>query len=234
MTSAVGVVAGSGIDLRGIFDQVDSETPFHAIPGLLSGHVPGHDSVFLRGRAGAVPLVLQCGRLHPYEGHPLETVTRTVDILQQFGVRVIVFTNAVGGLLPELRPGDLVAADRVRTWRYAPYALPAEMIPDFVLPHADSRGAYHWMHGPCYETRAEIAALQRLGAATVGMSTAPELLRCAQLGLRAGVVSCVTNSCVRPERLTHLHVLETAREASGRLCQLLHAALPGLAATALP
>lgn len=229
MIDGVGIVAGSGINLRDLFDRVESEVPFRDVPGLVSGHVPGHDSVFVRGTAGGVPLTLQCGRLHPYEGLDFDAVTRSVDVLQAYGARTIVFTNAVGGLLPELAPGDLVAADAVRAWRYARYALPAEIVPDFVLPHADARGVYCWMHGPCYETRAEIAALQRLGAATVGMSTAPEMARCQTRGIRAGVVSCVTNSCVRPVRLSHDHVVATARRASGRLVRLLRDALPGLA-----
>lgn len=231
MTPAVAVVAGSGIDLRGLFDRVAEEIPFTAVPGLPPGGVPGHASVFLRGTAAGVPLVLQCGRLHAYEGLGFDTVTRTVDALRDLGARAVVFTNAVGGLLPELEPGDLVAADLVRAWRCARFPLPAEQTPDFVLPGADARGVYHWMHGPCYETRAEIAALRRLGAATVGMSTAPEMLRCGRIGLRAGLVSCVTNSCVRPQRLTHDHVVATARTASGKLERLLRDALPRLAAS---
>ena len=61
------------------------------------------------------------------------------------------------------------------------------------------------------------------------MSVAPEMARCAQLGIRAGVISCVTNSCCRPRQLTHEHVLQTARHASGKLTELLRGVLPMLA-----
>lgn len=229
MNSPIGIVAGSGIDLQDLFDSTPSVTAFAELPGLAVGHVAGHASVFLRGHCAGRPVVVQSGRLHAYEGLDFATVTRTVDVLHGFGVRTMVFTNAVGGLLPALEPGDLVAADAVHAWRYRGFALPHLITPDFVPPHCDAQGAYYWMHGPCYETQAEIAALQRFGAATVGMSTAPELVRCAALGMRAGMISCVTNSCVRPERLTHEGVLATARMASEKLCRLLRVTLAGLA-----
>lgn len=230
MSNPIGIVAGSGIDLRDLFDSTPATTAFAELPGLAEGHVAGHASVFLRGHCAGRPLVVQCGRLHAYEGLDFATVTRTVDALHAFGVRTVLFTNAVGGLLPALEPGDLVAADAVCAWHYTGFALPRHITPDFVPPHCDAQGTYYWMHGPCYETQAEIAALQRLGAATVGMSTAPELLRCTALGVRAGVISCVTNSCVRPERLTHDGVLATARKASEKLCRLLRVTLAGLPA----
>lgn len=230
MTPSIGIVAGSGIDLHTLFDSIEQETPFADIPGLAVGHVAGHASVFLRGHCAGQPVVVQSGRLHPYEGLDFDTVTRTVDAFHAFGVRTVIFTNAVGGLLPTLRPGDLVAADDVRTWRYNAFDLPPQITPDFVPPHCDAQGRYYWMHGPCYETQAEIAALQHLGAATVGMSTAPELHRCAILGLRAGVISCVTNSCVTQEHLTHASVLAIAHQTSAKLSQLLRATLPGLVA----
>jgi purine-nucleoside phosphorylase len=81
------------------------------------------------------------------------------------------------------------------------------------------------MHGPCYETRAEIAALRSLGDACVGMSIAPELFRCQELGMPAGVLSCVTNVCGGTDKLTHTAVLSAARQASARLRALLRQAL---------
>jgi purine nucleoside phosphorylase len=137
------------------------------------------------------------------------------------GVWCVVFTHAAGSLLPELRPGHLVAADTVHIWLYARWDLPEAVETDFLVPGCDYTGACYWMHGPCYETRAEIAALRRLGAAAVGMSIAPELVRCRELGMRAGVISCVTNQCGSAAKLTHDHVLETARAASDRLCAIL-------------
>jgi purine-nucleoside phosphorylase len=161
-----------------------------------------------------------------YEGHDYRAATSPVDALRALGADTVLFTNAVGGLADGLRPGDLVAVDRLapfappgrfRLWPDAPDSVPT----DGLLPGCDRTGSYAFVLGPNYETPAEIAALRELGAAVVGMSTAPEVARCRELGLRALVVSCVTNHCSDPEPLTHAHVLEVAARASERLVALL-------------
>jgi purine-nucleoside phosphorylase len=220
--SPVGVVSGSGLNLRALFDEVQGERAFSDFEHMPASHIAGHDGVFVFGRCGAVPVVLQAGRIHLYEGHRPSDVVSTIDALYRFGVRRLILTNAVGGLDASLSPGDLVAADRVESWRYTPHQFPAPMIPPISIPGCDAMGTYMWMHGPCYETRAEIAALQHMGALTVGMSLPLELARCEELGIEAGVVSCVTNDCTRhDETLTHDHVVETAARASERLAKLL-------------
>lgn len=213
----IGIVAGSGIELRPLLDELNREEPF---PGS-GGGIPGHPGRFLHGFCEGRPIVLQCGRLHAYEGFAFEEAVRTVDVLHGFGVRAIIFTNAAGGLRTGMRPGDLMAARRVLSWPYPRYALPDTITPDWVVPGCDHHGAYIWMHGPCYETHAEIATLRRMGADAVGMSTAPELMRCQSLGIAAAAVSCITNACAVQERLTHAHVIEVAAQASGRLCELI-------------
>ncbi|MBI2421867.1 MAG: purine-nucleoside phosphorylase [Candidatus Hydrogenedentes bacterium] len=230
MEARVAIVAGSGLDFASLFDEVFAIHKFETFPGLQAGHVQGHNYRFVFGAAAGVPLVLQEGRLHPYEGLRLEAATATIPLLASWGVRTILFTNAVGGLRAALRPGALVAARSVHTWPFARYALQESLRPNFVLPGCDAEGGYWWMHGPCYETDAEIRALQSLGGSTVGMSSAPEMQVAQALGLRAGIVSCVTNSCVDKSVLTHAHVLETARRSSERLRLLLGAQMDFLAA----
>jgi len=218
---ATAIVAGSGIDLTGVFDETHDTVPFSAVDGLVPSTVQGHASKFIHGVVAGVPVILQQGRLHAYEGFDFETITRTVDCLAQWNTSAVIFTNAVGGLRDDLVPGNLIAAEAIHAWPYNRLRLPEIQRPDWVLPGADARGAYWWMHGPCYETRAEIRALRQLGGASVGMSTAPELLRCARLGIRTAVVSCVTNACAIPQTLTHRQVLQTAQRTSTRLTQLL-------------
>jgi purine-nucleoside phosphorylase len=216
-----GIVSGSGIHLRPLLDEVVLEVPFAEVDGVATASVAGHDGHFVFGRCGGFPVVLQAGRIHLYEGHGYEAVTATVDALRSFGVDALILTNAAGGLAPELAPGDWVAADQVLAWRFAAHAFPERMTPDFIVPGCRATGSYIWMHGPCYETRAEIRALQAMGGITVGMSVAPELERCRQLGMRAGVVSCVTNNCTTQESLSHVQVVDAARKASEHLCEIL-------------
>jgi purine nucleoside phosphorylase len=224
--SPVGIVSGSGLDLSALLDTVEEHVPFEAIPGLDAGQVAGHRYGFVRGRCGTRPVVLQQGRLHFYEGLDYASVTRTVDALHGFGVDTVIFTNVAGGLLPAMEPGDLVAVDHIIPWRYHAWPnQPRELRPDFIVPGCSHTGAYVWMHGPCYETRAEVGAVQALGGKVVGMSTAPELARCLKWGLRTAVVSCVTNVSHRAEVLTHEHVVLVARHASEKLAEVIRAAL---------
>ena len=220
--SPIGIVGGSGLELASLLEETLDVVAFEAIPQLAEGGaVPGHACEFVCGRRCGVPIVLQSGRLHAYEGLSFTEVVRTVDVLYAFGVRRVLFTNAVGGVGTELRPGNLVGAESVACWPYGGFVLPETLVPDFVLKGCDSVGVFQWMHGPCYETRAEINALRHLNRATVGMSGAPEMLRCAALGIRSGLVSCVTNVFGGQERLTHAHVLLTASRASSRLRDLI-------------
>lgn len=230
MTKPIGLVAGSGIDLRPLIDTVYREYPFHEFTELSTGAVPGHHYSFVVGEHAGFPVVLQCGRHHAYEGLSQDEVIRTVDILERFGVSAILFTNAVGGLLPAMQPGDLVAVHTVRPWPFLSYRLPETIPADIHVAGCEYSGDYAWMHGPTYETRSEIALLQAMNCACVGMSTAPELLHCRQRGIPAGIVSCITNSCCSQQTLTHDHVLAVARHASEKLRLLLSGAIKDLGA----
>jgi purine-nucleoside phosphorylase len=217
----VGLVAGSGIDLTQVLDTVEERLPFAEFPGMPEGSVAGHAREFVIGRCGNTRVVVQCGRIHVYEGFDFEAVTAPVRAQRELGVDTIVFTNAAGGFNPVYPPASLLAIDRIVTWPFCRFTLPHEVTPDFTIPECDTSGTYFWMHGPCYETRAEVQALKNLGAAAVGMSVAPEL-RCAQsLGMRGAVISCITNICGADEILAHDHVLDAAQVASPRLTRLI-------------
>ncbi len=220
--SPIGVVSGSGINLRPLLDTIYEERSFAEAGGLSGSGVLGHDGAFVYGRCAGVPVVLQAGRIHLYEGHTPEQVGTTVDVLHEFGVRTLILTNAVGGLDPALTPGSLVSVSEVKTWPYEAHAIRGPLAPDFLIPGCDATGRYMWVHGPCYETRAEIGALQRLGALAVGMSLPVELQRATALGIKTGIISCVTNDCTRTGiKLTHSEVVDTAQKASLRLAHLI-------------
>lgn len=224
----IAVVAGSGLDLDAVLNVTDHEIGFENVPGLFPGAVSGHRCRFVFGRCGGVRVVLEQGRLHAYEGFGFLELTRSVDALRDFGAHIAIFTNAAGGLRPEMRAGDLFCATEVLTWPFRGFTLPETLHPDLAIPGCDATGLYVWMHGPCYETRAEIETLRHLGGGAVGMSAAPELTRCRELGLRAAVISCITNNCCAPHKLTHEHVLETAARASRRLVSVIRQAIAAL------
>jgi len=224
-TSPIGVVTGSGMELEHLLDSVEAEIPFSAVSGMPSTHVAGHGGKFLRGTHAGRPVVMQCGRIHLYEGYSPAEVTRAVDAMAEWGVGTIIFLNAVGGLQPQLKPGDLVACDEVWAWPWLRHAFPPVQQPDMVLSGCDHTGACVWMHGPCYETRAEVDLLRRSGAAVVGMSLVAELVRCRELGLRSAAVCCVANLCGGSEPLSHTHVLENMQAAADRIRACISGAL---------
>lgn len=220
----IAIVAGSGISLRPLLDTVLEERPF-GLPG--APELAGHQRVFVRGQCAGQDIVLQLGRIHCYEGFTLDDVCSPVVQLHAMGAREIVFTNAVGALDPALRPGKLVGVSAMRAWPYRQWRGPERVSPCTVIPGLDAGGEYWWMHGPCYETPAEIKALRGMGGTVVGMSTLPEVARAQALGMRTAVISCVTNACGAGP-LSHEEVVRTARASSERLCAVLRGYLVGL------
>ncbi|MBN4046820.1 purine-nucleoside phosphorylase [bacterium AH-315-P07] len=222
----IGIVCGSGINLNALLDSTTKSQAFADFPSLPDTAIMGHQGLFVTGSCDGIPIILQCGRLHSYEGHALDTVVAPTNTLHSMGARSIIFTNAAGGLNEEMKPGDLLAARSLALWPSVRWQDPPTSIDtDFRLEGCDHEGTYTWIHGPCYETPAEIRALQSTGSDAVGMSTAPEIARCHQLGIRAASISCITNNCCSPQTLTHEHVLEIAAKASLRICEIIRASL---------
>ena len=79
------------------------------------------------------------------------------------------------------------------------------------------------VHGPSYETPAEIRAFRTMGADAVGMSTAPEAIVARQMKIEVLGVSCITNMAagVIDQPLHHDEVMETARRVRGNFIALL-------------
>jgi inosine/guanosine/xanthosine phosphorylase family protein len=125
---------------------------------------------------------------------------------------------AFGMRVPDLPP----AYDRAFR-RHLVEALVAEGLP----PH---QGILAATSGPTYETPAEVRMLRMLGADVVGMSTVPEVLAAAEVGLRCAALVVISNAAagISGEALTHTEVTDAAQAAAHRLQRVLQRALPGL------
>lgn len=246
------LVLGSGLAaLRdGLEDPVP--VPFSALPGFPRTEVVGHDGAFVWGRLAGRPVLLQAGRLHLYEGHPVETVVGPVRIAARLGARVAILTNAAGGIDRRLAPGDLMLLDdHINLTGRSPLAGPVRQgevrFPDMSAPYDPdlqaralaaardlgerlARGVYLGLLGPSFETPAEIRMAERLGAQAVGMSTVLEVIAARAAGLRCLALSMITNAAagVTGAPLSHAEVLETGRQAGGRLGRILEAVVRGL------
>ena len=251
----VGITLGSG--LGGAIDVIEDAVVLSTadLPHWPRSTVVGHAGRLAIGRWRGVAVAALSGRSHFYEGYPLDRVTFAVRVMRALGARTMVFTNAVGAIHPELRPGDLVVATDHLNWigkrgllsptertaRRAgrPYGSPYSARLRAAIETAAlaagvplSRGILMGGHGPTYETAAEIRMAAKLGAHVACMSTVHEVTVAAELGCEAASISCVTNRAtgLSPTPLTHEEVAEVAGRVSGSLRKILETFLEAEAA----
>jgi purine-nucleoside phosphorylase len=248
----VAVVLGSGwapaADALGAPDAV---VPLAELGGFPEPTVPGHVPAVRSVRAGSRRALVFLGRTHLYEGHEPATVVHGVRTAIAAGCRVVVLTNAAGGIRRGLRPGQpVLVSDHINLTGRSPLAGPPP--PDGYPPRftdlseaysarlraiaraADpslEEGVYAALVGPHYETPAEIAMLRTAGADLVGMSTALEAIAARHLGAEVLGLSLVTNLAagLSDQPLDHGEVVATGQDAALRMGTLLAEILPGLA-----
>jgi len=236
----IGLILGSG--LGGWADRLDDaiRIDYADIPGFPRSHVVGHAGRLVIGRSGGATCVAMQGRVHMYEGHSAATVALPARVLIALGARVLVVTNAAGGLRPDWAPGTLMLIrDHIDFLRDHPLRGENDerlgpRFPDMTHAYAPElrelvrgvargggvhleEGVYCAMPGPCYETPAEVRMLQTLGGDATGMSTVPEVIVANHMGARVIGISCITNKAagITGERLSHEEVTETAARVRG-------------------
>ena len=242
----VGVILGSG--LGDFADGVDERItiPYGDIPGFPASAVIGHAGTLVAGTVRGVPTVVLSGRVHYYEGHPMPAVVFPARVLGLLGCRTVIVTNAAGGIDRSFKSGNLMLIeDHINMFGTNPLvgvndedlgprfpdmsdayrkdlrslALAVAKRQRIPLKH----GVYIGVHGPSYETPAEIRALRVWGADAVGMSTVPEVIALNQMGVGVLGISCITNMAagVLKQKLDHREVLETTQRVKGDFVRLL-------------
>ena len=243
------LVLGSG--LGSIADHVEDarQLSYDQVDAMPRSRVAGHAGRLVVGRLAGVPVVLQQGRVHLYEGWSAREVTRAVRAFCRLGVRGVVLTNAAGGLRPEWPAGTLVRlVDHLNLQGATPlelaergYGSPYDAEFGSALDRAAKEvsvrlesGVYAALPGPSYETPAEVRNFHQGGADLVGMSTALEALAAHAEGARVAAISLVSNPAagLHGGTLTHDEVLEAGRAAEHSFSALLEAAIPHLAVVA--
>lgn len=246
----VAVVAGSGLG-------ADLHPPTHGPVPLadllpctvhpVAGHP--HRAELLLSRPDRPALYFR-GRLHAYQGYdPWDTVL-AVRLAARLGARVLVMTNAAGGVAADLAPGTLaLVTDHLNLTGLDPLrgALPAAWGPRFpdlsqaydprlrrlarkragALGIELGEGVYAGVAGPSYETPAEVRMLRTLGADLVGMSTVLEVIAARHMGLACLAISLVANPAAADGGgpVTHRDVLAAGEAARNDLAKLLRAIL---------
>jgi purine-nucleoside phosphorylase len=237
-----GIVLGTG--LGRFAREIDEQTvfPYHTLPHFPRSSVAGHAGQLVCGRIDGLPVVAMEGRFHRYEGYSLRQITLPIRVMRRLGIELLIVSNAAGGLNPHFRAGDIVVIDdHVNLMGDNPLIGPAEQalgprFPDMSEPYCPRlvaraveiargegfvahRGVYVGLTGPSFETKAEYRFLRAIGGDLVGMSTVPEVIVAAQIGLRVLALSTVTNVCL-PDRLgatAHEEVMAAAAAAEPRM-----------------
>jgi purine-nucleoside phosphorylase len=245
--SLIGVVLGSGLGAWAGRLEASVSIPYDEIPNMPRPSVAGHSGRLWLGQKGGVEVACLEGRVHAYEGHPVERVVFGARLLAALGCRAVLLTNAAGGIRADLKPGSLMLViDHLNLTGHNPLVGWAPLgHPSFVdLSYAyDPRlggaarraaeelglqlgdGVYAALLGPSYETPAEIRMLRTLGADAVGMSTALETIALRERGVAVGAVSCITNAAagLSAAPLDHDDVQATAARSRAQFEALLDA-----------
>lgn len=242
----VGIVLGSGLGGYADNMEISCEIPYREIPGFPVSTVQGHDGKFLFGYVKNTPVILMKGRVHYYEGYPMEDVVLPVRLMGLLGADTVILTNAAGGINRTFQAGDLMLiTDHISI--AVPNPLRGENIdalgtrfPDMShvydpeLQEAAKKtaarqgislreGIYVQCSGPSYETPAEIRMLGALGADAVGMSTVCEAIAARHMGMKVCGISCITNMAagILDRPLDHREVQKSADQAKEKFENLI-------------
>jgi purine-nucleoside phosphorylase len=241
------LILGSG--LGALADEVEDAVviPTSEVPGYPHSTVPGHAGRLVLGRFEERDVLFVQGRVHLYEGHEPRSLTFPVRLAHALGARKLLVTNAAGGIDPTMGPGTLMfITDHINLAFASPMSGPVRpgepRWPDLAAPYDPDwldraealalereiptrRGVYLWTRGPSYETPAEIRFFRRIGADAVGMSTVPEVIQAAALGMPVLGISAITNAAagLNATPLNHEEVMEVGRQVRGRFATLVRA-----------
>lgn len=212
----IGLLTGTGLGESAAALDISISFEYKDIPHFPATTVQSHFGKLLVGSIRDKPIIAMQGRFHLYEGYsPLE-VTFPVRVMQELGVKILILSNAAGGLNPKLQTGDLmIIADHINLTGSDPLAGPNEeswgvRFPDMtdaydkkLIALAENagrdagirlhKGVYAGLKGPSLETPAEICFLRTIGADAVGFSTVQEVIAAVHAGIQVLGLSIITN-----------------------------------------
>jgi len=238
----IALILGSGLgELAEEFeDKIKIKTG--EIPNYPRPTVEGHAGNLVFGKLNGADLVGFQGRIHFYESGKVENAIYPVLVAYELGAKILIVTNAAGGLNKNFKPGDLmVIADHINFMFLNPLKIFSPNIDRRNHPAYDEKlrriavetgvelgipvreGVYCGVRGPNYETPAEVEMLRKIGSDAVGMSTVPEVITANYLGMRVLGISCITNYAagISPHKLSHEEVTQVAQKVKNEFALLI-------------
>jgi purine-nucleoside phosphorylase len=241
-----GIILGTG---QGVWDarlEGGGSLPYRELPHFPPATSPSHAGRFAWGRLSGKQVMFCQGRFHAYEGYSLRQVTFPVRVMARLGVKILVVTNAAGGLNPLFQAGDLMlisdhlnlmgdnplVGENIDAW--GPRFPDMSQVYDRGLREVTEavarrlglilrQGVYVAVKGPSLETPAETRFLRRIGADAVGMSTVPEVIAAVHAGLRVLGLSVISNLNL-PDAMAPIAIeaiIDTVARAEPQLVELL-------------
>ena len=241
----VGIVLGSG--LGGLVNVINTQyaISYKDIPNFPVSTVAGHQGKLILGTLSGRKVVAMQGRFHYYEGYSTKEVTFPIRVLKYLGIKLLVLSNASGGVNPDFRVSDIMFItdhinllpnpligkndDRIGT-RFPELS---EAYNKNVLAFADKiadelkiqvqHGVYVGDTGPTYETPAEYNYYRIIGGDCVGMSTVPEVIVARHCGLPVFAMSIITDLGGKDiaVQVTHEEVINAANVAEPKMTAIL-------------
>jgi purine-nucleoside phosphorylase len=213
------IILGSGLGSLAdsvIHPQILSSTE---LPYWPQSTVQGHIGRLVFGELETKPVMVLQGRVHYYEGYPMDQVVLPVRVMQRLGIKTLIVTNAAGAINPDFIPGDLMLiTDHIGMIAMAglnPLRGPnidefGPRFPDMSQPYDRNlgnlarkiaidqkldlkEGVYVCLSGPSFESPADLRFLRTIGADAVGMSTVPEVIIARHGGMRVLGISGISN-----------------------------------------
>lgn len=251
----VALVLGSGLGDYAEEIKIQATLDYRDIEGFPVSTIPGHKGRFVFGYVGKVPVVIMQGRVHFYEGYPIQDVVLPARLMKLMGAKVLFLTNAAGGVNGNFHAGDfMLVNDQIST--FVPSPLIGENIDEFGPRFPDmsqvydrdlrdliketakelqiplQEGVYTQLTGPAYESPAEVRMCRSLGADAVGMSTACEALAANHMGMKICGISFISNlACgMTDQPLSHKEVQEAADKAAPLFKKLVTASIEKIGA----
>lgn len=249
-TPHAGIILGTG--LGGLVEKIDitAALDYETIPNFPKSTATSHRGRLVCGRLEGIPVVVMEGRFHQYEGYPLKKITLPVRVFKRLGAKLMIVSQAVGGLNTMYRAGDvMIIDDQINLMGDNPLVginddRLGPRFPDMSQPYDPElidagleiarkenfvahRGVTVAVTGPNLETRAEYRFLRRIGADVVGMSTIPEAIVAVHCGLRTFGLSVITDMCYpdHAEPINVEQIIATANSAGPKLRALVSGVL---------
>jgi purine-nucleoside phosphorylase len=249
-TPRVGLILGTGLGALAREIEAEASLPYPEIPYFPRSTVESHRGQLVCGRLAGQSVMAMEGRFHLYEGYSPSQVTFPIRVMKELGCRLLIVSNAAGGLNPHYETGDLIVIeDHINLMGLNPLVGPNDdrlgpRFPDLIEPYdrdlqnlalklareqniVAHRGVYVAVVGPNLETRAEYRFLRGTGADVVGMSTVPEVLVAVHAGLKVLGFSIVTDMCLpdalKPARIEE--IIAVANQAEIKLRTIVRSVL---------